>query len=83
LNTEPFDEEGEIEEKILSNWISRFNLKYSERFHASGHASAIQLKEMINKIKPRKIFPIHTEKPELFNIENAETDIIEGHEYQI
>ena len=83
LNTEPFDEEGEIEEKILSNWISRFNLKYSERFHASGHASAIQLKEMINKIKPRKIFPIHTEKPELFNFKNAEIDIIGGYEYHI
>ncbi|KKM72368.1 hypothetical protein LCGC14_1421220 [marine sediment metagenome] len=82
LKTEPFDEEGELEEKVLMNWISKFSLQFErEKYHASGHAPGIHIREMIDKIKPKKIFPIHTEKPELFNYENAETHIIKGQKY--
>jgi mRNA degradation ribonuclease J1/J2 len=66
------------------NWISKFRLQFErEKYHASGHAPGIHIREMINKIKPKKIFPIHTEKPELFNYKNAETHIIKGHKYII
>ena len=84
LKTEPFDEEGELEEKVLMNWISKFSLQFErEKYHASGHAPGIHIREMINKINPKKIFPIHTEKPELFKYENAETNIIKGQKYFI
>lgn len=84
LKTEPFDEEGELEEKVLMNWISKFSLQFErEKYHASGHAPGIHIREMINKIRPKKIFPIHTEKPELFKYENAETHIIKGQKYFI
>ncbi|KKL05471.1 hypothetical protein LCGC14_2605710, partial [marine sediment metagenome] len=84
LKTEPFDEEGELEEKVLMNWISKFSLQFErEKYHASGHAPGIHIREMINKIKPKKIFPIHTEKPELFKYENVETNIIKGQKYLI
>jgi len=84
LKTEPFDEEGELEEKVLMNWISKFSLQFErEKYHASGHAPGIHIREMINKIKPKKIFPIHTEKPELFKYENAETHIKKGQKYSI
>ncbi|MCP6718644.1 MAG: MBL fold metallo-hydrolase [Patescibacteria group bacterium] len=84
LKTEPFDEEGELEEKVLMNWISKFSLQFEgEKYHASGHAPGIHIREMINKIRPMKIFPIHTEKPELFKYENAETHIIKGQKYFI
>ncbi|TFF94701.1 MAG: hypothetical protein EU543_00570 [Promethearchaeota archaeon] len=84
LKTEPFDEEGELEEKVLLNWISKFGLQYEqERYHASGHASGIEIKDMIKKINPKQIFPIHTEKPELFDFKNAITNIQKGKEYQI
>ena len=84
LKTEPFDEEGELEEKVLKNWISKFGLQFErEKYHASGHAPGIHIREMIDKIKPKKIFPIHTEKPELFKYENAETNIIKGQKYII
>ncbi|KKK97346.1 hypothetical protein LCGC14_2653640, partial [marine sediment metagenome] len=43
----------------------------------------IHIREMINKINPKRIFPIHTEKPELFKYENAETNIIKGQRYFI
>ena len=84
LKTEPFDEEGELEEKALMNWISKFSLQFEkEKYHASGHAPGIHIREMIQKLNPKKIFPIHTEKPELFKYENAETNIIKGHKYLI
>ncbi len=84
LKTEPFDEEGELEEKVLMNWISKFSLQFEkEKYHASGHAPGIHIREMIDKIKPKRIFPIHTEKPELFKYDNVETHIIKGHTYFI
>jgi ribonuclease J len=84
LKTEPFDEEGELEEKVLMNWVSKFSLQFEkEKYHASGHAPGIQIREMINKLNPKKIFPIHTEKPELFTYENAEKNIIKGQRYLI
>lgn len=83
LKTEPFDEEGELEEKVLLNWLSKFGLEYKkDYFHASGHASGVQIKEMIDKINPKLIFPIHTEYPEAFNYENAINKISYGEKYQ-
>ena len=36
------------------------------RRHVSGHASKNELKELIDKINPKKIMPVHTEHPNLF-----------------
>jgi ribonuclease J len=36
------------------------------QIHASGHANGIEIREMIKEIGPKKLVPIHTEKPELF-----------------
>ena len=84
LKTEPFDEEGELEEKILISWMDKFGLKFQKGiYHASGHAPATDIKDMIRKLNPLRIFPIHTEKPELFDFENAERDIIKGQKYEI
>lgn len=81
LKTEPFNEEGMIEQKVLKNWIKRFNLDFKTDIHASGHASGKEILDMINKINPKKVFPIHTEHPELFNMENSENRIIIGKKY--
>lgn len=35
-------------------------------FHASGHAAGLELLEMVRRIKPEVLIPIHTEKPQLF-----------------
>lgn len=84
LKTEPFDEEGELEEKVLLNWLSKFGLEYKkDYYHASGHASGVQIKEMIDKINPKLIFPIHTEHPEAFNYKNAINKIGYGEKYQL
>lgn len=83
LKTEPFDEEGKIEKKVLENWMRRYNLDFRAGIHASGHASGREILEMIQKINPKRVFPIHTAHPELFKTHNPENNIILGKEYKI
>ena len=75
-STEPFNEEMEIDETKMINWLDFFRISYDYqtnkgqkifvRRHVSGHASQSELKEMIEKIDPKTIIPIHTTKPMLF-----------------
>jgi len=75
-STEPFSEEMEIDESKMMNWLDFFNINYDYeakkehkffvRRHVSGHASKNELKELISKLKPKKIVPIHTTCPKLF-----------------
>jgi len=37
-----------------------------KRSHVSGHASRPELRELISKINPRIVIPVHTERPEAF-----------------
>ena len=61
---EPFCDEMDIDEGRKKNWLEHFHIQ--EYFaHASGHASGDEIKEMIKKINPAKLIPIHTEHPEL------------------
>ena len=63
--SEPFSEEGEIDELRMENWMGRFGL-VKLHAHSSGHASASELNYIVNQINPKKLVPIHTEHPELF-----------------
>jgi ribonuclease J len=63
-SSEPFNEEREIEYEKFINWLNHFGLPMY-RIHCSGHIMPNDLKEVVNEIKPKKIFPIHTEYPEL------------------
>jgi ribonuclease J len=75
-STEPFNEEMEIDETKMVNWLDFFKVDYDYeikkeqkiffRRHVSGHASKTELKELIEKIDPTKIIPIHTTNPEIF-----------------
>jgi len=75
-STEPFNEEMEIDETKMINWLDFFKISYDYqtdkgqkifvRRHVSGHASQSELEEMIKKIDPKTIIPIHTTKPKLF-----------------
>lgn len=83
LKTEPFDIEGELEEKVVKNWMAHFNLDYHPGFHASGHASGPEILNMIKKIDPHIVFPVHTEHPELFPSHKTIKNIKLGAFYQI
>ena len=75
-STEPFNEEMEIDEAKMVHWLDFFNIDYDYelknrqkifvRRHVSGHASKPELKELIEKINPARIIPIHTETPRQF-----------------
>ena len=69
--TEPFSDEMRFDAERVINWLNLFNLelhgmKQIDRLHASGHASRPEILETLSKIKPRCVFPIHTEHPEIF-----------------
>jgi ribonuclease J len=74
--TSPFNDEMVIDESKFIKWLDYFKVQYDseivegkklfKRRHISGHASKPELKELITKINPEKIIPIHTEHPEIF-----------------
>ena len=72
LKTDPYDPDGELEQEVLDNWISRYELDFKPGIHASGHASREEILNMINQINPKTLFPIHTQDPESFGTGNLE-----------
>jgi len=63
--SEPFNEEQEFEFERLQNWLDHFGLPMYH-IHCSGHIMPSELKTKIQRIKPRKLFPIHTDHPGLY-----------------
>jgi ribonuclease J len=63
--SEPFSEEMMLDDRLLNSWLELFRLKRFQA-HASGHASGKEIAEAIDSIKPKRVFPIHTEHPEAF-----------------
>ncbi len=63
--SEPFNEEMEISYDRMRNWLNHFNLKFVQS-HCSGHINGSDLKNLIKIIKPKVLFPIHTEHPDIF-----------------
>lgn len=63
--SEPFNEEQEFEFERLQNWLDHFGLPMYH-IHCSGHIMPSELRRNIERIKPRKLFPIHTDHPGLY-----------------
>ena len=63
--SEPFNEEMEISFDKLGNWLAYLGIPLYQA-HASGHAGPHELKDAIAQISPRKVIPVHTDRPELF-----------------
>ena len=81
--SEPFNEEMEFSFKRMKNWLNYFNLRFFQS-HCSGHASGSELKEIIKKIKPKVLYPIHTEHPGMFRRLNTKSVLIkEGKRYNL
>jgi ribonuclease J len=78
--SEPFSEE-DIEDQVMHNWIDHFKLHFHQ-LHASGHLNKDQLVALINYIRPKRVFPVHTENQQLFkNYCNKVQTIEQGREY--
>lgn len=69
-SSEPYDEEGVIEEKRRKAWMRHFKLNPPDgelpHIHASGHVSGVELKAFVRGVRPKQLFPIHTEHAEEF-----------------
>ena len=64
-SSEPFNEEMEISFEKLKGWLTRYGLPLFQ-IHASGHATAHDLRTAVETIRPRKVFLVHTENPALY-----------------
>lgn len=47
------------------------------RSHVSGHASRPELKELIEKLNPKLLFPVHTERPAVF------AELVKGEDIEV
>jgi len=63
--SEPHNEEQVIDQTRLDNWLDHFKIK-KYHYHCSGHASGLDIKRIVERVKPKVLVPIHTERPELF-----------------
>jgi ribonuclease J len=63
--SEPFNEEMELDYKKLLNWLEFYGIPLYN-IHASGHALPFELKRTIEEISPEVVFPIHTNAANLY-----------------
>ena len=64
-SSEPFEEEREIDFQRLKNWLNICGIPMYH-IHSSGHASPLDIRHIIKKINPGKVFPIHSLYPDAF-----------------
>jgi ribonuclease J len=64
-SSEPFNEEMEISHEKLLGWLTRYGLPLFQ-VHASGHATAHDLRLAVETIQPKKVFLVHTENAALY-----------------
>ena len=60
---------NEDERKVWENWMKHFNIKF-HKAHCSGHASKQDIIELVKKINPQVLIPIHTENADEFKKEH-------------
>jgi ribonuclease J len=84
-SSEPFDEEMEISFEKLKGWLTHYGLPMFQ-VHASGHASAHDLLEAVEAVRPRRVFLVHTSNAALYAryLDRLGFDVVqpeEGREY--
>jgi len=68
--SEAHNEEQQFELWRLGNWIDQFKMtpvglaETATPYHASGHISGRELRELIYQIAPRLVIPVHTQTPQ-------------------
>ncbi len=69
--TQPFTPDMEVDQRRVENWLELYELPMKEA-HASGHLFSGELIQMIERINPDILFPIHTEDPEKMGLNSVE-----------
>jgi ribonuclease J len=81
--SEPFNEEMEISYERMRNWLDHFGIEFFQS-HCSGHINGDDLTELITTVHPKKLYPVHTEYPELFKKLSSKTIMVkEGKTYKL
>lgn len=83
--SEPFNEEKELSFEKLLNWLEFYGLSMIH-VHASGHAGPLEIRKFLKETRPKKVIPVHTEKPMQFKryYRKCVKDIVvlrQGHSY--
>jgi ribonuclease J len=52
-------------EEAMWKWVKHFGLTRYQ-IHASGHAPESEIRQMVERIQPKYLIPVHTEHPEAF-----------------
>jgi len=64
--------EPEVEEateyRVIANWFKRLGIQHY-MIRSSGHYYPYELKEILAKVKPKRILPIHTQNPSIFKVQ--------------
>jgi len=63
-SSEPVNEEREISFEKLLNWLEHFGVA-AYHIHSSGHATPLDIRELIERADPEIAIPVHTEHPVL------------------
>ena len=93
-SSEPHNEEQQMDFRRLHHWLKRFQLQAfglpvekngdweipeeEKGLHASGHACGPDLLRVAREIQPEMLIPVHSEKPEFYvdNLADSGIDII-------
>ena len=62
--SEPFSED-DVDDRVMHNWLDHFGLRFHQ-MHASGHASGVELRQIVREMAAAHVYPVHTEHPEAF-----------------
>jgi ribonuclease J len=79
-SSEPHNEEQQIDLWRLRNWLEYFHLApigfggEASQFHVSGHIGGPALVDVIRRIAPARVIPVHTTAPRVFE-EQLRTDL--------
>lgn len=62
--SEPYSEE-DLEAEVMQNWLKHFGMRFHQ-VHSSGHLSGKEVFDVIGRVGPRCVIPVHTEGSEIF-----------------
>jgi ribonuclease J len=87
-SSEAFSEEELFDFQRLHCWLEHFRMRvvglkfkdgkveFEPGYHASGHASPKELLEVIERIRPREVLPLHTEDRKWFRKKVKRTEVL-------
>lgn len=74
--SEPHNEEQQFDFDRMKRWVDHFKLNMVQS-HSSGHAYGEDLIDIAKEINAKRVFPVHTEHPDLFKAASNNITLVE------